>query len=281
MSLKFAAFTVMLPDLKPEEAVTALAKAGYDGVEWRVTTVAPERRTERPSYWGNNLCTLEPTTEHALLAKRLAHESNLKICNLGTYLGPGDLAHVEAAMQFANQAGVACLRINTAAYQGDYFAAFNTSLEFFQEVEILAKKYHLKALVETHQGLITSSASLTHRFVSHFDPAYIGVIYDPGNMVLEGYEQHKMGLELLGPYLAHVHLKNAAYKKSEGRWQAYWAPIDDGIVDMKAFLRILLGLGYDGWLVMEDFSGSRPAIESLHYNLNYIKSILAELNDEA
>jgi sugar phosphate isomerase/epimerase len=33
--MKFAVFTVMLPDLSPEEAVKALARAGYDGVEWR------------------------------------------------------------------------------------------------------------------------------------------------------------------------------------------------------------------------------------------------------
>jgi sugar phosphate isomerase/epimerase len=278
MPMNFAIFTVMLPELSPEEAVLELSKAGYDGIEWRVAHVPEERRQETPSYWGNNLCTLEPTLEQAGLGKRLASEAKLEICNLGTYLGPDNPEQLEPAMQFAKEAGAPCLRVNTASYRGDYFSAFETSLEFFRDVESLAKTYQLKALIETHQGLITSSASLTHRFVSHFDPRYVGVIYDPGNMVLEGYEQHQMGLQLLGPYLAHIHLKNAAYQKIDGRWQPYWAAIDDGIVDMKAFLKTLLELGYDGWLVMEDFSHSRSSLEKLKYNIRYVKSLLDGVN---
>jgi sugar phosphate isomerase/epimerase len=278
MPIKFAVFTVMLPELNPEEAVRALANAGYEGIEWRVANVSPERRQETPSFWGNNLCTLEPTLEQARLGKSLADEAKLEICNLGTYLSPDDIDAVETAMQFAVGVGAKSLRVNAAKYQGDYHRAFEMSLTFYQKVEALAKRYQLKALVETHQDLITSSASLTHRFVSHFDPHYVGVIYDPGNMIIEGYEQHKMGLQLLGPYVAHVHLKNAAYQRDEdGKWQPYWAAIDDGIVDMKGFLSTLIEVGYKGWLVMEDFSTSMSSLEKINYNIRYIKSLLNEV----
>ena len=59
--MKIGVFTVMLPDLTPEEAVQVIKGSGYDGVEWRITDISPEQRVEAPSFWGNNLCTLAPT----------------------------------------------------------------------------------------------------------------------------------------------------------------------------------------------------------------------------
>jgi hypothetical protein len=33
-------------------------------------------------------------------------------------------------------------------------------------------------------------------------------------------------------------------------------------------------VGYDGWLVMEDFSGVRPSREALRYNLDFVRSFV-------
>ncbi|MEZ4633203.1 MAG: hypothetical protein R2880_21235 [Deinococcales bacterium] len=62
-------------------------------------------------------------------------------------------------------------------------------------------------MIEIHHRTIVPSASAVYRLVSHFDPQHIAVIYDPGNMAYEGFEDYRMGLELWEPYLAHVHLK--------------------------------------------------------------------------
>ena len=37
-----------------------------------------------------------------------------------------------------------------------------------------------------------------------FDPAHIGLIFDPGNMVNEGFEDYQKSFELLGDYIAHI-----------------------------------------------------------------------------
>ena len=216
-------------------------------------------------------------------AATITQQSGLELVNLGTYLGPDNLDAVEAAMQFAQRAGSPSLRVNPASYQGDYHGAFETSLKFFSQVETLAKRYEVRALVEIHQGLIIPSASLTHRFISHFDPAHIGVIYDPGNMVLEGFETYLMGLQLLGPYLALVHLKNAAFIRPETEpylWQPRWMPLDDGVVNIKQVLQNLVQIGYNGWLSIEDFSQARGSLEALKYNLNFVKQLLSEVSHE-
>lgn len=89
--MKLGVFTVMLPDLTPEEAARALRETGYDGVEWRVKGTPEALRGDVPSFWGNNRCTLEPTPAEAERARRLAAEAGLAIPNLGTYLEVGDL----------------------------------------------------------------------------------------------------------------------------------------------------------------------------------------------
>jgi len=59
---------------------------------------------------------------------------------------------------------------------------------------------------------MTPSPALAERLVSHFDPRHVGVILDAGNMVYEGFETYSLAVDLLGPYLAHVHVKNAAWE---------------------------------------------------------------------
>lgn len=275
--MKLGVFTVMLPDLTPEEAALAIKAAGYDGVEWRVTHVPEDRRGEAPSFWGNNFCTFEPNLDEAERAKALTDEAGLAIPNLGTYLQVGDLKAVEAAMQFAQLVGSPQLRVGSGALLGSYRESFEAAKSFLAEVERLAERYGVRALIEIHHRTICPSASLARRLVEAFDPSAIGVIFDPGNMVYEGFEDYRLGLELLGPYLAHVHVKNAAYERPAGGgvWQARWAPLEDGVVDFAQFFAALRLVGYDGWLVVEDFSAVRGSREALSHNSAFIKEALS------
>ncbi|MBI1878334.1 MAG: sugar phosphate isomerase/epimerase [Chloroflexi bacterium] len=279
--MKFGVFTVMLPDLTPEEAVQEIKASGHDGVEWRVTHIPLEQHAEAPSFWGNNLCTIAPTEAEMRRARRLAESAGLEIPNLGTYISVGDAAAVEEAMRLARIAGSPHIRVGVAkpstgqAY-AELFAATQT---FLAEVVTLARRYHVKALLEIHHKTICPSVALTHRLVSHFDPDCIGVIHDAGNMVHEGFEDYRLGLELLGPYLAHVHLKNAAFTQPQGGgvWTPCWFPLEDGVVDFRRLLLALQAVSYEGWLVFEDFSQARPSREALGYNLAFVKNLLKEI----
>jgi sugar phosphate isomerase/epimerase len=275
--MKLSVFTVMLPDLTPEEAVSMLADIGYLGVEWRVTRVPISRKDEPPSFWGNNLCTLEPDEDEAKRAQSLAESAGLEIPNLGTYIEVGDTVAVSAAMRFARIAGASQVRVGVARTgQGEFGQLFQSTLAFLADVEKLALESGVKAIIETHHGTIAASASAAYRLVESFDPAAIGVLYDPGNMVYEGFEDYQMGIELLGPYLAHVHLKNAAWRRPEagGVWQAVWSPLEDGVVDFPRLLAALKGAGYQGWLGLEDFSIARPTPETLSHNYEFISGLI-------
>lgn len=77
--------------------------------------------------------------------------------------------------------------------------------------------------VELHHHTIIPSVGLALPLVRRFPPGEVGVIYDVGNLVHEGYENHRIALELLGPYLRHVHLKNVqAFGSPDGHWGYRW-----------------------------------------------------------
>jgi sugar phosphate isomerase/epimerase len=274
--MKVGVFTVGLPDLTPEEAAREIQAAGYDGVEWRVARIPEDFRREKPSFWRNNLCTLEPTGEEARRARSLCEGTGLEVVGLGTYIDVGDLAAVDEAMNFARVAGAPQIRVGSGSLEGaSYARRFEEARRFLAGVEELAGRYGVKALVEIHHGTICPSASLAHRLVSDFRPERIGVIFDPGNMVFEGFEDYRIGTEFLGPYLAHVHLKNAAFDRPEGggTWRPRWAPLEDGVVDFERLFEALRLAGYDGWLVIEDFSAARPTREALRHNLGFVRGL--------
>ena len=270
--MKVAVFTVMLPDLTPEEAAGELKAAGYDGAEWRVTHVPEAVRNDAPSFWGNNLCTFAPTEVEAKRAKVISEKAGLETPTIGTYIGLGDIAGAEAAINFAQILGSPYFRVGFGNFTGNYAKHFADARAFLADIIALAKPAQLKPLIEIHHRTIVPSASLTHRLVSHFSGDEVGVIHDAGNMAHEGFEDYRLGLELLGDYLSEVHVKNAAFEPQIGVWQGRWAPLKRGVVDFGALFTALKAAGFDGWLVLEDFSQALPSREALTDNLAFVRN---------
>ncbi|MBA3943292.1 MAG: sugar phosphate isomerase/epimerase [Herpetosiphonaceae bacterium] len=287
--MQFAVFTVGLPEFTPQQAVAALHQLGYDGIEWRVTAQQPAV-DDQPSFWTGNRCTwpFHSFVADASEIRSLTEQASLQMPSVGTYVTCDDIEAVERAMQGVVQLGAPRLRINVPRYDGTtaYRPLYERAVGQYHEVAALAQQYHVQALIEMHHGSLTPSASAAAHFLSNFDPRYVGAIHDAGNMVYEGYEQYRLGLEMLGPYLAHVHLKNARWQSTGTRpdgstiWDAQWAPITQGIVDMGALFRALHSVGYDGWVSFEDFSTEQPLLERLRDNLAYVKRVAQQAREE-
>ncbi len=282
--MKYAVFTVSTPDFTPEEAVTTFRDLGFDGVEWRVIDQKPSPDGEI-GFWIGNRCTwpLASFETDAPRIRALTEASGLEMPSLGTYPTCNDLAGAEKAMRGAVALGVSQLRINVPNYDGSssYLALRDRCIAQYREIAAMARSFGLRALVEIHHAKLLPSASATAAFVSNFDPRDVGVIHDAGNMAYEGFESYRIGLEVLGPYLALVHLKNARWlpreKGPDGgtRWTAEWAPLPQGVVDIPALFVALRQVGYDGWVCFEDFSTEQPLRERLRDNLAYVKAVVA------
>lgn len=274
--MKLSLFTVSTPDMTPEEMAAAAKQAGLDAIEWRFKEVPAGLENEAPSFWRNNQCSIDPDSDERALDrfKKAAEQHGLESLCVTPYLDAGDIAGTEKVLQAARYLGARFIRVGVHAYDRSrhFGELFSEQIEYLRHAEVLCKQYGIKGLVETHHKTIASSASAAYRLCENFDPDVIGVLYDPGNLVHEGYENYRMGMELLGPYLAHVHVKNTAWRKTDSatddsaQWKTEWAGLAQGVVPWQEVMDDLKAVGYTGYLGLEDFSkqfGSREMIE--HY----------------
>jgi sugar phosphate isomerase/epimerase len=101
-------------------------------------------------------------------------------------------------------------------------------------------------------------------------------------MVYEGYQTPRLRFEMLGPYVAHVHIKNARWfpeKYNEDRslkWMCAGAQVSKGIIDIRGLFGAQRAVGYDRWVGLENFSTERPLEDQLRENLKFLKQIEAE-----
>lgn len=281
--MRFAVFTASLPEWTPEEAVTELAAQGWDGVEWRVVDQKPPAGGGG-GFWQGNKCTWPASTfvEDVPRIKQLTEGAGLAMPSIGAYARSGEADEVDKLMRGAAALGVTQMRVSPGRPGPDgYRAAFDRCREEYRRIEDLARQHGVRALVELHHQSLLSSASAAARFVEGFDPRYVGVIHDIGNMMHEGYEHTPWALEILGEYLAHVHVKNAApvATPAEGAdrtdWKWGWAPMRHGVASLPALFAALADIGYDSWVSVEDFSSGQPLREKVADNLAYLKEITA------
>ncbi len=286
--MKYSLFTVGVPEMTPRQALERMKEYGYDGVDWRVTAIPtdPAILAEAPSYWRNNYCTIDidKVEEQAEEIRQMTSEYGLEINALATYLNSSDpLEKIESCMIAAKKMGCSRIRVNAHRYDPKvgYTKLFAQDVEGFGHIEDLARKHGVKADFEMHMGLITPSASSARRLASFFDPRYIGVIYDTGNVIYEGFEEYQLALEILGPYLDLVHIKNARWvKKNVDGAEKYvpdWAPFTDGYADFVRCFKALKSVGYDGYVTFEDFSNAESSDEKLKTDIACIRSVVESL----
>ncbi len=282
--MKYAVFTVSMPEHTPREAVSNLKELGYDGVEWRITHDKGD--TDSPGFWNGNRCTLQAGWDDAKFQEvaQMTVDAGLEVPNLGTYLNRTDTDSIRRMMEVANIFGSPCVRVSSAGRpgaEGDYHRVLAETLGDIARAIDIGREHGVKVLLEIHHGTIMPSASATRRLVEHFCPHQVGVIHDAGNMVHEGFEDYLMGLQILGPYLAHVHVKSTAWSCSQAegparkQWKSEWAPLREGVVDFHALFTALRQMGYDGWLSLEDFSTALPEKERVADNIAFLREVEA------
>ncbi len=278
--MRFSVFTASTPQWTPQQAATILATQGWEGIEWRVTD---QEQTAEPGFWAGNLATwpLTGLEEHLPQIARITREAGLEYSGLGGYVRVHDRSNVERMLCATAALGAGRVRVTMPTlgegHYRDLLTRTRADLEWAAE---RAAQHNVAVLVELHHRTIVASASAAMRLVEGLDPARVGVIHDIGNLVIEGHEDPLAAFQMLGPYLAHVHVKNVAWHPASNApdgsvvWKEDWAPLREGQADLDAYLHALTAYGYDGWITVEDFSTAQPLEQRTQDNLAYLKSIL-------
>lgn len=130
----------------------------------------------------------------------------------------------------------------------------------------IAQEHGVTLLIETAPDTIAPSTAQARALVDGFPPEDVGVLYDPGNMLIEGHVDPRLAVAELGPYLRHVHVKNVAWRREQGTWRWRHAALDAGLLDWSGILAVLRGAGYTGRLCL-DHLGGPPSLATLRREL--------------
>lgn len=253
---RLGASSASLPSLAPEALAEYLAEQGYQGVEWRVADTAGLDPQQPWNARHNNRCTLAPTVKAVERIYRHCQALGLEIFCLSPYLAVGDLEHARQLIDLAGSAGQARLRLWAPGYADERYAqAYARMRRFLDQLVPLAEAAGIRLALEVHQRTICSSPSLAMRVAEHYPAQQLGIIYDMGNLAIEGREDVQLSLDLMGQHLAHVQVKNVAYiPLGPGLgWQWQWCPPDTGVLPLQAMLATLRANGFADWVSIEDF----------------------------
>ncbi len=286
--MRYSATTVMLPQLDLEEQAALLQRLGFDGIEWRVRRVSEEQRAQGFSEWGahKNDLTPENFLANAPRMKQVAADHGLAIAGLATNPSADDLEQVKLLAEGAAACGAPFVRVGCPRRYDrtvDYNEIYEEAVEAYGKAVEVVSSFGVKTALEIHGYTIHPSASLAHRLVSHWPPEKVCVIYDPQNMVMDGYETTELALELLGPYVGHVHagghrpVEKGADETGTTEWEWPGCPMAEGLYDYRRMMKKLKAMGYGGFISIEDFRPLPPE-EKLSEGIAYLRRLEAALD---
>jgi sugar phosphate isomerase/epimerase len=198
--------------------------------------------------------------------RRALSDRGLAVCALSCGGGPflWETEKLRRAIDLAHRFGCRLVRVISPPYDGsDARVLFERSRGEMEAVAELCRAEDVRAMVETHFGYLVPGPSLALRLLEGLPPRHVGILYDPANGIVEGYEHPGLAVGLMGPYLAHVHVKNATWGWNERDWQGNPVPrhwgwsfvgLGEGMVDWALVVRHLLQAGYRGAFSFEDLS---------------------------
>ena len=263
--------SVMLPRWTLDETFDRLGEYGYDAVALRCR-YNPSGPDAEPSFWGRHLTDVTPDNivtkaqQINLASKRsgvrvaaLAPNITFERLDIVTKLFEGALA--------INKDTPPLIRIGAPSHKRDqpYLPQFEVAREGFRKLADKAREFGVKVVYEIHVGTVAVTASRTRELLWDLDPNHIGAIYDVPNMIRVGIEDTRMGLELLGPYLAHCHIGNAfpVMGKHEADGQKPWTwsfcNLKTGVANIPQIIEDLKSVNYRGAISLEEFGPGNDA----------------------
>lgn len=124
-----------------------------------------------------------------------------------------------------------------------------------------------------HAGTYVETPTETHRLLAETDPSSVGLCIDTGHWIVGGGDP-VAAIDHHAERITHVHLKDVSSMElnaltsgataglEEAVAARIFCPLGSGELDLAGVLTALDGVGYDGWLMLEQDSSWEPPAES-------------------
>jgi L-ribulose-5-phosphate 3-epimerase len=140
-------------------------------------------------------------------------------------------------------------------------------LDTLGQVSTLAAAKGVTVAFETGQ----ETASLLRRTLDELKCPNLKVNFDPANMLLYDKGDPLQAVEVLGPDIRSVHVKDAIRTKTPGAWGEE-VPLGQGQVNIRAFVQTLKKVGYRGPLCIEREVGNQEErLRDVAHGIRYLR----------
>ncbi len=285
--MKLGVFTTFTPEYTFSEACRLIKSLGYDGVQPRI--VSDEFASFDPARpfnpWGNNKGGI---SEDAFFADprgvlKPATDIGLLISSVASYASTADMDRAIAMVRACGEAGIKNVRIGALPMPKEAKFDIGSYLDqcrgTYKELVTEAKKVGVRPCLELHMGNVFPSASGAMALLKGIPPEDVGVLYDPANMISDGWEVPKVALNVLGPYLAEVHVKNSKWvpdvtENGITRWKVEPADLENGCVNWAEIIAQLKVHAYDAWLIEEGYTPGRETYQRVKMAYELLKKLI-------
>jgi len=269
--VKISLYSLSCGDKKPREIIELALKYGCSGIEWWCR--------ENGHIDANNL---EKSSKDVAL---MMEKTGLEVAGIAPYFKYNEPAEeVAKIFRAAKILGTKRVRCNSYPFKGEEpFAELMQRQIDWLEKEVLpvVMELDMQLNIEQHHNMICCNANACLQMVEKFPPERIGIIYDPGNSLFEGFTSTEYSLSVMGRYINHVHVKSARYVKEGGTLPRgrllpmEFCSLERGDLNWEEIIKQLKETGYKGFLSLEALD-KRDTETKLSEDIPYIRNILAK-----
>ena len=203
--MKTCIFTIIFQHTHLEEAIMKISEIGYEGVELMC----------RPPH-----LTDETPMKEVEKLKKVLDYYHLPVVNLATYTGGystlGDKECQDQLEKLKHYIKIAEILECPMVRHWDGGPSMRVAQEYhvqkavywFKKAADIAARSNKKLTIEIHNNGLVETPESSLRFVKLVNHANVGLIFDPGNMYITDCDYGTKSVEMLFPYIYHVHVKD-------------------------------------------------------------------------
>ncbi|MCZ6634691.1 MAG: sugar phosphate isomerase/epimerase [bacterium] len=275
--MKLAGHTMGVPKMDIFQAMDFFQEIGYEGIEIRCDHDGHIDPENYAASTGENI-------------QEKAKENRMEIVCLTSYyldlvreeVRDDMLKGYQNVIRIAHELG--CKRVR---YKGilppegyTYEEAWERTKSGLKKAAAFARDLDVWICVENHGGSMTQGAEETLKMVEEIHMDNVGVIFDYAFIDLFGVEDIDESVDILRPFIQHVHLKDHIITNRK-TGTLIKLPLGEGNIDLKRLLAKLKSIGYEGFLTDEYekyWQEDLPEPEiGMRNNARYLQKLLSEI----
>lgn len=189
---------------------------------------------------------------------------------------------VERLYSACAEAGIAMNRVMFRQRELDYWAAEAKARRKLDAALPFCERYGLQIGVQNHSGRFVPVNEMgMFQLLKDYDRRHVAAVWDPAHNALEGLDSDA-ALDILGPYLCVVNLKNAFWRRASGpeaevaEWQVYWTSGAQGRASWSRVIAKLKAIDYRGPICFSaEYSDDERVDELIVKDLYFARGLLA------